>query len=110
MTIKATIQKVTLIERISESLRRERISMQSPPSLFAFQRTRKVPHTGDQARNKNLNVIRRHYKFCTRRRQEKQTYKRAVREKARVKDEQDGRQKARVKCVQVRREKARAKY
>ena len=41
---------------------------------------------------------------------EKQMYKRAMREKARVKYEQDGRQKARVKCVQVRREKARAKY
>ena len=95
------LKKVTLIERISERHRRERI---------VVQRTRKVLHTGDQARNKNLNVIRRHYKFCTRRRQEKQMYKRAMREKARVKYEQDGRQKARVKCVQVRREKARAKY
>ena len=104
------LKKVTLIERISESHRRERIAMPSPPSLFVVQRTRKVLHTGDQARNKNLNVIRRHYKFGRRRRQEKQMYKRAMREKARVKYEQDGRQKARVKCVQVRREKARAKY
>ena len=84
------LKKGKLIERISESSRRERTATQLLPSLFAAQKTRKVGEADDSAGNQSLTVrqqecverqqsstaslrkvVRRHYKFARRRRREK---------------------------------------
>ena len=98
------LKKVTLIERISESSRRERSGTQLLPSLLAAQKTGKVREADDSAGNQSLTVrqqeclerqqsstaslrkvIRRHYKFVRRRRQEKRMlYKLKLRDKGKT--------------------------
>ena len=117
------LKKGKLIERISESFRREKTSTQLLPALFAAQRTREVAHADDPTCNQSITacqqssteslrkVIRRHYKFVRRRRQEKKMlYKRKLRNRCKALYEREGREKARVKYEQEGREKARIKY